>query len=56
MGKFKPFLPIGGYTLIEQVIKNIRAASIQLILVEVGYQAEIRIPVLEKNQKKEERG
>ncbi len=33
MGKFKPLLPIGEYTLIEQVIKNTRVASIQLILV-----------------------
>lgn len=50
MGKFKPLLPIGEHTLIEQVIKNIRAASIERILVVVGYQAEILIPVLERNQ------
>jgi molybdenum cofactor cytidylyltransferase len=50
MGKFKPLLPIGEHTLIEQVIKNIRAASIQRILVVVGYKAETLIPVLERNQ------
>jgi len=50
MGKFKPLLPLGEHTLIEQVIKNIRAASIQQILVVVGHQAETLIPVLERNQ------
>ena len=50
MGKFKPLLPIKGNTLIEQVIKNIRAASIERILVVVGHQAETLIPILERNE------
>jgi len=50
MGKFKPLLPIKGNTLIEQVIKNIRAASIERILVVVGHQAETLIPILKRNK------
>ena len=50
MGKFKPLLPIKEHTLIEQVIKNIRAASIERILVVVGHQAETLIPILERNE------
>jgi len=40
MGKFKPLLPFGNQTVIETCIGNLRAASVEDIVVVVGYGAE----------------
>jgi broad specificity phosphatase PhoE/CTP:molybdopterin cytidylyltransferase MocA/HD superfamily phosphodiesterase len=48
MGTFKPLLPLGGSTLIEEAVKRFRDAGIQDIRVVVGYRAEEIAPVLDR--------
>jgi CTP:molybdopterin cytidylyltransferase MocA len=48
MGAFKPLLPFGSGTVIEQVISTVRQAGIETIRVVVGWQADRLIPVLER--------
>ncbi|MGO9022541.1 MAG: DVU_1551 family NTP transferase [Syntrophobacteraceae bacterium] len=48
MGTFKPLLPLGRSTLIEEAVKRFRDAGIQDIRVVVGYRADEMAPVLEK--------
>ena len=46
MGAFKPLLPLGPTTIIEQVLSTVREAGIQTIRVVVGWKAQDLIPVL----------
>lgn len=48
MGAFKPILPFGSATVIEQVIATIRAAGVFTIRVVVGWQSDRVIPLLER--------
>lgn len=48
MGAFKPLLPFGPHTVIEQVLRTVRAAGVETIRVVVGWGAERLIPVLER--------
>lgn len=49
MGAFKPLLPFGPHTVIEQVVSTVRQAGIQIIRVVVGWNAEHVIPVLDRH-------
>ena len=48
MGAFKPLLPIGNATVLEEAITRFQQAGIQNVKVVVGYRAETIIPVLER--------
>ncbi len=48
MGTFKPLLPLGRSTLIEEAVNRFRDAGIQDIRVVVGYRADEIVPVLDK--------
>jgi len=49
MGSFKPLLPFGPHTIIEQVISIVREAGVQTLRVVVGWQADLLIPVLDRH-------
>lgn len=49
MGAFKPLLPFGPHTVIEQVVSTVRRAGIRIIRVVVGWNAESMIPVLDRH-------
>jgi len=49
MGAFKPLLPFGSVTVIEQAISTVRQAGIETIRVVIGWQADCLIPVLERS-------
>jgi len=48
MGAFKPLLPFGPHSVIEQVVSTVREAGIETLRVVVGWNAELLIPVLER--------
>jgi molybdenum cofactor cytidylyltransferase len=48
MGAFKPLLPLGKATVLEEAIARLQQAGIQQIKVVVGYQAETITPVLRR--------
>jgi CTP:molybdopterin cytidylyltransferase MocA len=48
MGAFKPLLPFGPHTIIEQVLATVRQTGIETIRVVVGWGAEQLIPVLNR--------
>lgn len=48
MGAFKPLLPFGSSTVIEQVLCTLRAAGLGVIRVVVGWNAPLLVPVLER--------
>jgi molybdenum cofactor cytidylyltransferase len=48
MGDFKPLLPLGGSTAIEEAVKRFRHAGIQEIGVVTGHRAEEIAPVLDR--------
>ena len=48
MGAFKPLLPIGGSTVLEEAITRFQKAGIENVTVVVGYKAEIIIPMIEQ--------
>jgi len=48
MGAFKPLLPFGATTVIEQVVTTIRGAGVDTIRVVVGWQMDRLVPVLEQ--------
>lgn len=48
MERFKPLLPLGEHTVIEQTIASFSAAGVTDIIVVVGHNAEALIPVLER--------
>ena len=48
MGAFKPLLPFGPHTVIEQVISAVREAGIGTIRVVVGWDGHRLIPMLER--------
>ncbi len=49
MGAFKPLLPLGGRTVVEQVIGRFQAAGVADIRVVVGHRAAELIPLVEKS-------
>ncbi len=48
MERFKPLLPLGEHTVIEQTIATFTAAGVENIIVVTGHNAEALNPVLEK--------
>ena len=48
MGRFKPLLPLGGATMIEQVVGTFRSAGIAHIQAVVGHRAAQLIEVLDR--------
>jgi len=48
MGTFKPLLPVGGSTALEEAISRFLKAGIQNIKVVVGYKAELITPILDR--------
>ena len=48
MGAFKPLLPFGPHTVIEQVLSAVREAGVGTIRVVVGWDGHRLIPVLER--------
>ena len=48
MGAFKPLLPIGSATVLEEAITRFQEAGIAAVKVVVGYEAERIIPILER--------
>ena len=48
MGSFKPLLPFGSASIIEQVIATIRGAGVETVRVVVGWNADSLIPVLDR--------
>jgi len=48
MERFKPLLPLGKHTVIEQTIATFTAAGIENIIVVVGHNAKALHPILEK--------
>ncbi len=48
MGAFKPLLPIGNTTVLEEAISRFHRGGIRNVKVVVGYRAESVIPVLER--------
>ena len=49
MQAFKPLLPFGDSTMVEQVITTLRSVGLETIRVVVGWQAERLIPVVERD-------
>lgn len=46
MGRMKALLPLGGHTVIEQVVKSLRTAGVTGIVVVVGHRGDALRPVL----------
>lgn len=49
MGAFKPLLPIGDMSAIEQVISALKRAGVERIVAVTGFNQELLQPVLQKN-------
>ena len=50
MGSFKPLLPLGDKTVVERVLAVSKAAGIRDIAVVTGYNRELLLPVIEREQ------
>jgi len=48
MREFKPLLPFGDSTVVEQVIATLRSVGLETIRVVVGWQADRLVPVLDR--------
>ncbi len=48
MGKFKPLLPLGGATVLENTILSLQSAGLTDILVVLGHRADVLQPVVER--------
>jgi molybdenum cofactor cytidylyltransferase len=53
LGAFKPLLPLGGATIIEEVVQRFRTAGIEDIRVVTGHRAEELTPVLDNLEVRE---
>jgi len=49
MGVFKPLLPFGPHSIIEQILSTVRTAGVETLRVVVGWNADLLVPIVERH-------